>query len=158
MWSNINIYYVRTFWIKYHNLNIINLICKSLILKSKLNIILLWNGCGSHPENSNFCQIVLRLQILECRSSSEIITSLIKKLNPATLRSDDTIDFLSMGTLRYSMFPKYLYSTYQLPVCLWYWSCKLWTGPFFYFDIVRMFTRLSIVSTSAEILEFNFTS
>ena len=98
MWSNINIYYVRTFWIKYHNLNIINLICKSLILKSKLNIILLWNGCGSHPENSNFCQIVLRLQILECRSSSEIITNLIKKLNPATLRSDDTINFLSIGT------------------------------------------------------------
>ena len=33
------------------------------------------------------------------------------------------------------------------------------SGPyFFYFDIVRMFTRLSIALTSGEILEFNFTS
>ena len=39
---------------------------------------------------------------------------------------------VNIRTLRYSVFPRYLYSTYKLPVCLWYWSCKLWTEPTFF--------------------------
>ena len=69
----------------------------------------------------------------------------------------DAFDFHSIGTLRYSMFPRYLYCTYRYV----YGIDRVNSGleHIFYFDIVRMFTRLSIALTSAEILEFwNLTS
>ena len=65
----------------------------------------------------------------------------------------DAFDFHSIGTLRYSMFPRYLYCTYRYV----YGIDRVNSGleHIFYFDIVRMFTRLSIALTSAEILELH---